>query len=29
MKDRACWPYRQGSIERRNCRLSVGLKHRD
>lgn len=29
MKDRACWPYRQGSIERRNCRFSVGLKHRD
>jgi hypothetical protein len=28
MKDRVCWPYRQGSIERRNCRLSVGLKHR-
>jgi hypothetical protein len=29
MKDRACWPYRQGSIESRNCRASVGLKHRD
>jgi hypothetical protein len=29
MKDRACWPFRQGSIEARNCRLSVGLKHRD
>lgn len=29
MRDRACWPYRQGSIEARNCRLSVGLKHRD
>ncbi|MBN4180662.1 hypothetical protein GS393_02112 [Pseudomonas savastanoi pv. phaseolicola] len=29
MKDRACWPFRQGSIESRNCRLSVGLKHRD
>jgi len=29
MKDRACWPYRQGSIERRNCRFSVGLKQRD
>ena len=28
MKDRACWPFRQGSIEFRNCRLSVGLKHR-
>jgi len=29
MKDQACWPYRQGSVEARNCRLSVGLKHRD
>jgi hypothetical protein len=29
IKDRACWPFRQGSIESRNCRLSVGLKHRD
>lgn len=29
MKDRACWPFRQGSVESRNCRLSVGLKHRD
>jgi hypothetical protein len=29
MKDRTCWPYRQGSIESRNCRASVGLKHRD
>ncbi len=29
MKDRACWPFRQGSIESRNCRLSVGLRHRD
>ena len=29
MKDQVCWPYRQGSIESRNCRLSVGLKHRD
>ena len=29
MKERACWPYRQGSIELRNCRFSVGLKHRD
>lgn len=27
MKDRACWPFRQGSIEARNCRLSAGLKH--
>jgi hypothetical protein len=29
MKERACWPYRQGSIESRNCHASVGLKHRD
>ena len=29
MKERVCWPYRQGSIESRNCRASVGLKHRD
>lgn len=29
MKERSCWPYRQGSIEMRNCRFSVGLKHRD
>lgn len=29
MKERGCWPYRQGSIESRNCRASIGLKHRD
>lgn len=29
MKERACWPYRQGSIESRNCHAWVGLKHRD
>lgn len=29
MKDRACWPFKQGSIESRNCRASVGLNHRD
>lgn len=29
MKERACWPYRQGSIESRNCRASIGLKYRD
>jgi hypothetical protein len=29
MKERACWPYRQGSIESRNCHASIGLKHRD
>ena len=28
-KDRTCWPYRQGSIESRNCRASVGLKYRE
>lgn len=29
MKERACWPYRQGSVESRNCRASIGLRHRD
>lgn len=29
MKERACWPYKQGSIESRNCHASTGLKHRD
>ncbi|WP_139315516.1 hypothetical protein [Pseudomonas sp. PA27(2017)] len=29
MKDRACWPHKEGSIERRNCRSAVGLSHRD
>lgn len=29
MKDRACWPFKQGSIESRNCRASIGLRHRD
>lgn len=29
MKDRACWPHKEGSIERRNCRSQVGLNHRD
>lgn len=28
-KDRVCWPYREGSIERRNCKFSVGLSNRD
>lgn len=27
MKDRACWPLKEGSIEHRNCRFSIGLKH--
>jgi hypothetical protein len=29
MKDRACWPHKEGSVERRNCRSSVGLNYRD
>ncbi|WP_447590203.1 hypothetical protein [Aquipseudomonas campi] len=29
MKDRACWPHKEGSIERRNCRSHVGLNYRD
>ena len=29
MKERVCWPYRQGSIESRNCRAWIGLRHRD
>ncbi|WP_296232117.1 hypothetical protein [uncultured Pseudomonas sp.] len=29
MKDRACWPHKEGSIERRNCRSHMGLNHRD
>ncbi len=29
MKERPCWPYRQGRIESRNCSASVGLNHRD
>ncbi len=29
MKDRVCWPWKQGSIESRNCRAAVGLRHRD
>jgi len=29
MKERVCYPYRQGSTESRNCRASVGLKRRD
>ena len=29
MKERACWPLKQGSIESRNCHAYVGLKHRD
>jgi hypothetical protein len=29
MKDRACWPHKEGSIERRDCRSSIGLNYRD
>ncbi|KTT55906.1 hypothetical protein SB8_15930 [Pseudomonas oryzihabitans] len=29
MKDRACWPFKSGSLEQRNCRSSVGLNYRD
>lgn len=29
MKDRACWPHKEGSIERRNCRSGIGLNYRD
>jgi hypothetical protein len=29
MKDRACWPHKQGSIERRNCKSGIGLSYRD
>jgi len=29
MKDRACWPHKEGSIERRNCRSNIGLSYRD
>lgn len=28
-KDRVCGPYKEGSIERRNCKFAVGLGHRD
>ncbi|MDK8264932.1 hypothetical protein QP835_11660 [Pseudomonas oryzihabitans] len=29
MKDRACWPYKAGSLEHRNCRSAVGIQYRD
>lgn len=29
MKDRACWPFKAGSLEHRNCRSAVGLQYRD
>ncbi|QLF92794.1 hypothetical protein HW090_06145 [Pseudomonas sp. ABC1] len=28
MKDRACWPHKESSIERRNCSSQVGLNYR-
>ncbi|PIA70714.1 hypothetical protein [Pseudomonas sediminis] len=28
-KDSTCWPLKEGSIERRNCRLGVGLNYRE
>ncbi|MOA07403.1 hypothetical protein D3C78_1270960 [compost metagenome] len=29
MKEAACWPLREGSIEKRNCKLGVGLYYRN
>ncbi|QUE78360.1 hypothetical protein [Stutzerimonas stutzeri] len=29
MKDRACWPHKEGSLARRNCRSNIGLNFRD
>jgi len=29
MKAQACWPYKDGSIEERNCRAIVSLNYRD
>ena len=28
-KDQTCWPLKEGSIERRNCKSHVGLNYRD
>lgn len=28
-KDSTCWPYKEGSLERRRCRSHVGLNYRD
>ena len=28
-KDSTCWPFKEGSLERRRCRASVGLNNRD
>ncbi len=27
-KDSTCWPLKEGSIERRNCKAHIGLEHR-
>lgn len=27
-KDETCWPLKEGSIERRNCKAYIGLEHR-
>ncbi|WP_139207016.1 hypothetical protein [Pseudomonas jinjuensis] len=29
MKETACWPLREGSIEKRNCKFGVGLHYRN
>jgi len=29
MKERVCWPLKEGSIEKRNCKFSIGLNNRD
>lgn len=29
MKEKACWPWREGSIEKRNCKFETGLHYRD
>lgn len=28
-KDQTCWPLKEGSIERRNCKSHVGFNYRD
>ncbi|WP_296270574.1 hypothetical protein [Pseudomonas sp. UBA6323] len=28
-KDQTCWPLKEGSIERRNCKSHIGLNYRD
>ncbi|MNO94192.1 hypothetical protein D3C76_858080 [compost metagenome] len=29
MKEAACWPFREGSVEKRNCKFGVGLHYRN